>query len=231
MTLVIFDVDGTLVHSDRRDSQVFGQTYLEIYGKPFPTLDWNHFPHVTDHTIFGTAIQQQFGRPIKAGEVEAFQIQYLAYLRHKRAQQPQHFQQVPGASAIVQRLQQESGFGVAVATGGWKAPAEVKLTHIGVDPRQLVLVGADNKVTREEILQSSIEQSQARLASKVEKVVYVGDAIWDIRTTRNMGLNFVGIRHRKDVEVLQAQGASTVLHNYLDQDLFFEVLQAARPPL
>ncbi|GAB5554201.1 MAG: HAD hydrolase-like protein [Saprospiraceae bacterium] len=230
MTLVIFDVDGTLVFSDRRDSQAFGQTYLEIYGKEFPSLDWNHFPHVTDHTIFGTAIRQQFDRSIRVGEIEAFQKQYLARLREKRVASPQHFKQVPGASEMVARLQSEARFGVAVATGGWKVPAEVKLDHIGIDPRELVLVGADNKTTREEILQSSIDQSQAVLP-EINKVVYIGDAIWDVRTTRNMGLNFVGIRHRADVEVLKSQGASVVINNYLDQDHFLEMVESAKPPI
>ena len=230
MTLVIFDVDGTLVYSDRRDSQAFGQTYLEIYGKPFPSLDWNHFPHVTDHTIFGTAIQQQFGRQVDSGEIEAFQAVYLAHLREKRAKQPQYFQQVPGAADLVRRLQRESGFEVAVATGGWKAPAQVKLAHIGIDPEPLVLVGADNKVTREEIIQDSIDQSKAKVVG-IQKIVYIGDAIWDIRTTRNMGLNFIGIRHQKDVEVLESQGASIVLSDYIDQDHFLETLVQAKPPL
>lgn len=230
MTLVIFDVDGTLVFSDRRDSQAFGQTYLEIYGKAFPSLDWNHFPHVTDHTIFGTAIRQQFDRSIRLGEIESFQQQYLARLREKRAAAPQHFKQVPGAAEMVARLQQEPDFGVAVATGGWKRPAEVKLAHIGIDPPGLIIVGADNKATREEIIQSAIDQSQAQLA-KLEKIVYVGDAIWDVRTTRNMGLNFIGIRHRDDLGVLKSLGASEVLSNYLNQDHFFEIVDRAKPPI
>lgn len=229
MTLVIFDVDGTLVFSDRRDSQAFGQTYLEIYGKDFPSLDWNAFPHVTDHTIFRTAIKQQFNRRVRKGEIAAFQLPYLERLRKKRMEQPQHYQEVPGAAAMVACLQATPGFEVAVATGGWKVPAEVKLQHVGIDPQSMVLVGADNKDTREEIVQASIDYSQQNLQG-IKKVVYIGDAIWDVHTTRNMGINFVGIRHREDLEVLQAQGVSVVLSNYLDQDRFFEMVDQAKPP-
>jgi hypothetical protein len=66
-------------------------------------LDWNHFPHVTDHIIFGTAIRQHFDRSIRGG-IEAFQKQHLAHFCEKRVASPQHFKQVPGASEMLTRL-------------------------------------------------------------------------------------------------------------------------------
>jgi len=50
-TLVIFDIDGTLLYSNKVDSQCFADTYEELYSEPFPTIDWTKFPHVTDDTI------------------------------------------------------------------------------------------------------------------------------------------------------------------------------------
>ena len=51
-TLIIFDIDGTLVYSNKVDSKCFSETYQQIYGEPFPSIDWRVYPHVTDHTIF-----------------------------------------------------------------------------------------------------------------------------------------------------------------------------------
>ncbi len=39
MILVIFDVDGTLVFSEKKDSQAFADTYQMVYNRPFPTID------------------------------------------------------------------------------------------------------------------------------------------------------------------------------------------------
>lgn len=229
MILVIFDVDGTLVHSERRDSALFGKTYQEIYGKTFPSLDWSHFPHVTDDTIFQTAIRQHFRRAVDPAEVSVFQDRYMGYLRASRRERPEHFMQVPGASQMVQRLMDDERFELGIATGGWRAPAEIKLDHIEVPHREIVMTGADGKATREEILAETRELSMTNGRS-FEKVVYIGDALWDVRTTRNLGWPFVGIRHRADEEVLHRAGAYQVLRDYQSYDTFVKAVQAAKPP-
>lgn len=227
--LIIFDVDGTLVHSERRDSALFGRTYEEIYGRPFPSLDWNHFPHVTDDTIFQTAIRQHFRRAVDPMEIPAFQEKYMNYLEQSRRERPRHFMQVPGASSLVQRLLEDERFGVGIATGGWKAPAQIKLGHIRLPYERIVLTGADGKTTREEILEETRELSSADGRS-FDKVVYIGDAPWDVSTTRNLNWPFVGIRHRADDEVLLRAGADIVLRDYAGYDTFVKAVQEAQPP-
>lgn len=229
MILVIFDVDGTLVHSERRDSAMFGRTYEEIYGKPFPSLDWSHFPHVTDDTIFQTAIRQHFQRAVVPEEIPVFQERYMNYLRASRRERPEQFMQIPGASTLVQRLLEDQRFELGIATGGWKAPAQIKLSHVSVPHQHMVLTGADGKTTREEILEETRELSTAAGRS-FDKIVYVGDATWDVRTTRNLDWSFVGIRHRGDAAVLKKAGADIVLRDYEHYDTFVKAVAEARPP-
>lgn len=229
MILIIFDVDGTLVHSDRRDSQLFDRTYRELYGRPFPSLDWRDFPHVTDDTLFKTAIRQHFDREVEAHEIPHFQVRYLNYLKVSRQQEPTHFKQVAGASELVRRLMADKNYTVGIATGGWKAPAQVKLGHVEIPHEEMIVTGADGKLTREEILTETMELSH--FGSRFfEKTVYVGDAIWDVSTTRNLNLPFVGIRHRADVEVLYEAGAQTVIEDYQDYEFFLESIAKAVPP-
>jgi phosphoglycolate phosphatase-like HAD superfamily hydrolase len=229
MWLIIFDVDGTLVHSDRRDSKTFDRTYREIYGQPFPSLDWSDFPHVTDDTMFKSAIRQHFERDVKANEITSFKRKYLEYLRASRKETPQHFKQVPGASDLVRNLLTREGISIGIATGGWREPAEVKLGHIQIPYQEIIITGADGKQTREEILLENMELSQTDSRS-FDKVVYVGDAVWDVRTTRNLNLPFVGIRHRADKDVLLEAGAKTVIQDYLCPDTFLEAVRKATPP-
>lgn len=228
-TLIIFDVDGTLVYSEKRDSKTFAQTYRQIYGKAFPTIDWNHFPHVTDTTIFGTAIQDQFGREVEEGEIEAFQDHYIKGLKEKRQQAPSDYKEIPGAMDLMHYLKAHSNYKVAVATGGWQRPAEVKLQHVSIDFSGIPIIGADQRFTREEIIHTAIDRSLNGVSS-FQKIVYIGDAVWDVKTTRNLQMDFVGVRWRNDLEVLSQLGAQRVVQDFRDRDYFLAQVAAALPP-
>lgn len=229
MTLLIFDIDGTLVYSERRDSACFATAYERVYGKPFPTLDWTRFPHVTDTTILGTVIEQHFQRRAEEKELLDFQQEYLALLSEKRRLDPEHSREVPGARQAVDRLLSEENHIIGVATGGWRRPAHLKLQHVGIPSDTLMLEGADGKHTREDIINALVDQARQRHQG-IERIVYVGDAIWDVHTTRNLQMAFIGMRWQGDVEVLEQEGATQVLSNYLEYDRFLEAVARATPP-
>lgn len=230
MILVIFDVDGTLVYSGKKDSLSFASAYKSIYGKDFPSIDWRHYPHVTDTSIFDTAIRQHFGRPTTEEEVLHFQSHYMALLRESRHHTPHHFQEVAGARQLIEHLMADGRYLVGVATGGWRQPAALKLGHVGISISPTLFSGADGKIAREAILEEVIDQARQLNGSAPTRVVYVGDAEWDVRTTRNLQLSFIGVRYEGDYEVLRRQGAQMVIRNYLDIAHFQELLQTACPP-
>ena len=229
MTLILFDVDGTLVYSDKLDSLAFAQTYTEIYQRDFPSIDWSTYPHVTDDTIFATVIQQHFGRPVRKGEMRDFRKPYMDRLVENRRQNPHHFKEVAGAAQLLAYLQSHETYQVAVATGGWSEPAHLKLKHVGINTASMVLIGADGKNTREEILEHAIRDIQQQYPG-LKRTVYIGDAPWDVKTTQNLELNFVGVRYRHDFEVLEQLGARHVVGNYLDVEHFMEQIEQAQAP-
>ncbi len=226
--MILFDVDGTLVYSNKVDSLSFAETYQAIYEEAFPTIDWRAYPHVTDHTIFGTVIAERFGRAVRVGEIETFQDYFVNLLEQKRAATPEEFKMVPAARSAIERLLEED-YVVGIGTGGWERPALLKLKHVGIKTDDLIISAADNKITREDILQDAIDQAQAQYG-QLERVVYIGDAIWDIKTTRNMALDFVGLRLQGDFEVLSDAGANVVLKDYQDYSAFLKAVELARPP-
>lgn len=231
MELVIFDVDGTLVYSERRDSRCFAQAYEQLYSRPFPTLDWNKFPHVTDTTIFDTVIRQHFNRSHDPAEVPPFQELYLSLLRKNRQSQPHLFCEVPGAKTAVQSLGQKENQMIGIGTGGWQQPAALKLKHVGIEVDHRLLSGADGKINREAILQQTIDWAEEINGGAVTRVVYIGDAVWDVRTTRNMQIDFVGVRRLGDVDKLLDAGAQEVIQDYQDKPLFEAAVARAKPPV
>ncbi len=228
-TLVIFDVDGTLVFSNRVDSQCFAQIYETIYGKPFPSIDWRKYPHVTDHTIFNSVIEEHFGRSATQDEIGHFQDHFVSLLEKKRVENPEEFQQVPRARETILALMADPEYVVGIGTGGWKRPAHLKLSHVQIPANQLFVSAADGKVTREAILEEVIADAVSHHAV-FKKIVYVGDAVWDVQTTRNLSLDFVGIRRNGDLHVLHEAGATCVLQDFSDHQLFIQAIQDAVPP-
>lgn len=230
-TLVIFDVDGTLVYSiDKRDSRCFAQTYETLYGRPFPSIDWRRYPHVNDTTIFKSVIAEHFDRSIFPDEIDHFLAHYSAKLLEQRAETPHFFLEVPGAVAAVNRLIDLPAYTVAIATGGWQRPAEIKLDHIGIDTSKMIICGADGKTTREDIIEAALKWAH-QSGQTYDKIVYIGDAIWDVQTTRRMRMDFVGVGFRDEQNILQQAGALHVIPDFNDFDLFISYLTLAKPPI
>ncbi len=230
MTLLIFDVDGTLVQCDHQaDSLCFAETYEQVYGRSFPTIEWSYYPHVTDTTIFQTVVQQHFARQATEAEVSAFQEIYIQRLQQNRLQTPEKFYEIPGAAALLHRLLADPNYVPAIATGGWQRPAHIKLQHVGIPSLSMPVSGADGKTTREDIIEAA-----RRLACVIhptfDKIVYIGDAAWDVHTTRNLNMDFVGIRRHDDIEMLTKLGATQVLSHFNDQEAFLEMVAQATPP-
>lgn len=215
-TFYLFDIDGTLLYSEKRDSQCFADSYASIFGRPFPTIDWTRFPEVTDHVIFRTAFHDHFQRYPTEVEREAFEEHYLAALTQVRSQDGGAFREVPGAVRYWQKLENDPAAIVGIATGGWQKPAAIKLAHVGLPPTPPYAGFANNKFSRVDILQAAID-----LASNdhpIDRIVYFGDAIWDLTTTRKMNIPFVGIRHKGDHAKLTEHGHRFVLTDYEDHE-------------
>ncbi|MEO1518554.1 MAG: HAD hydrolase-like protein [Bacteroidota bacterium] len=229
-TLLIFDIDGTLLHSNKIDSQCFATTYEQLYGKPFPSIDWRNYPHVSDTTIFGAVIQEHFGREPEQEEVRIFQDAFVSMIEERRREKPGDFMEVPSARSTFERLLADDRYVLGIATGGWERPARVKLAHINLPTDALIMSFADGKLTREHIIQDVLDEV-ARRSIPIRRTVYIGDAPWDVRTTRNMSMPLVGIRRRGDMQHLHELGASHVLQDYSDFDAFIQATEQAQVPI
>ena len=103
------------------------------------------------------------------------------------------------------------------------------MQHLGFDTSEMHMSFADGNYTREAILEGSISSARRQHAD-IERLVYVGDAVWDVKTCRNMAIPFVGIRRAGDVEVLHREGAAHVLTDYLDYRKFMDYVEKADSP-
>jgi len=213
-TLIIFDIDGTLVTSDSRDSKAFAEAYEEYFERDFYSIDWKKYKHVTDHTIFHSVYQEHFGHVCLADELAGFQQHYIDKLVANRQAHPELYKEVAGANTMLDLLHKDDRFVIGIGTGGWKRPQLVKLAHVSISVDHIYDSYADDSVTREEILQMSIDL--ARQDHIIEQVIYLGDAIWDLQTTHNMDIPLIGVRHEGDTEFFTDLGVEHVITDFSD---------------
>lgn len=228
MQLVIFDIDGTLLNT----YQVDGDCYVRALDIEFKiTLadqDWDQFETVTDAGIFRELFRQRFGRLPDPGEVQAFIDRFVALLREAYEASPELFQEIRGASNLLKRLGTTDGLRVGLATGGWRASALFKLGCAGISAGKLPLSTAEDGDSRESIVMSCLAQAMTVYeVDHFDRIVSVGDQVWDVKTARAMNLPFVGVG---DPDRLRAWGATQAVPDFEDPDRFLESLNLARAP-
>ena len=225
-TLYLFDIDGTLLYSDKKDSRTFARSYETVFGLPFPTIDWTRFPEVTDHVIFRTAFHDHFKRYPSATEQLVFEQHYSGALAQVRSEdEGAGYPAVPGAVDYWRSLEDDPSAVLGIATGGWRRPQSVKLAHVGLPAAPPYAGYADGMESRKAILQTAIDL--ARVDHEIDRIIYFGDAVWDVLTCRDMGIPLVGVRWRGDHETLRALGLGQVMTDFADVAVVDAMVEAA----
>jgi phosphoglycolate phosphatase-like HAD superfamily hydrolase len=236
MALVVFDIDGTLTRSTGVDDECFVRAMREVVGLSGFDCDWGNYPHATDSGLTQEIVRRHGGREVTAGEQARVQRRMVELLREVAEREPGRFAMVAGAQELMRRLADRRGWGVSIATGAWKASATIKLRTAGLDASGYAAAYADDGVSRQEITLTSIGRAlgvasgRGALQSARERwgaVVYVGDGVWDARTSRELGIGFVGVRVEGDFERLRAEGAGRLLRDYEDVDGAVAMIQRA----
>jgi phosphoglycolate phosphatase-like HAD superfamily hydrolase len=124
---------------------------------------------------------------------------------------------------------ERAGWRIALATGGWETSARLKLAAIGFDTADLVLTTSNDASTRPEIVQLAADKTREAYGP-FDRVVSVGDAVWDVRTAVAGGWPFVGIACGDRSRRLLEAGATSVLDDLVDAHALQAALMSATIP-
>jgi phosphoglycolate phosphatase-like HAD superfamily hydrolase len=192
--LAIFDIDGTLVDSNAVDSVCFVRSIEEEFGIADIDDRWDTYKYATDPGILEEIFEKAFARKPSEPEIERHVGAFLALLREHYSRDSSMFVEIGGAAAMLDMLRTDPEWRVGIATGGWRESARFKLECAGIDHEGLPLVSGSDARSREEILRACIEKSKEIYgADGFDKIVSVGDAMWDLRTAIKLHIGFVGI--------------------------------------
>lgn len=187
MKAIIFDIDGTLLHSAAVDDALYRKAVKTVLGdvQLRPTL--HDYPFVTDTGI----LQQILADNTLAHEerlLEEIRAIFVGLLRdHVSEHGP--FAEIPGARNFLYSLRESPSHAVAMATGGWRQSAEFKLSSAGFDVADIPLATSNDHYERTTIMEIALDS----LGVRFDSVTYYGDGPWDRQACEQLGWDFVAV--------------------------------------
>lgn len=231
MKLAIFDVDRTLVFTRWRDGHGFVQALTDVTGITGVSWDWHSYRYSSDDGIVHEIFERERGRQATPDELAALRTRFVEVLHEHRADDSEFVVEVPGAAALIAQMRASDDWTVALATGGWRVAAHAKLVLAGIDVADAPGGYADDAFGRTEIIGHGRRRAEAA-HGPFDRVVFVGDARWDVKAARRLGLPFVGVGDEPErVDALRRAGAQAIIGDYRDANAARAAFDAAVPPL
>jgi phosphoglycolate phosphatase-like HAD superfamily hydrolase len=227
--LAIFDIDGTLTDTNGVDDESYRTAVATAIEVAPETIDWSGALHVTDAEIF-RHLCERHGRGEPSIELMSrARAEFVERLTATLAQAPHRFSEVAGAADMLRRLSAE-GWCVALATGGWGPSARLKLRAAGLEIDDALLACADDGISRADIVELAKCRAESFYGKRFDRVVSIGDGVWDAETAAALRLPFIGIARDEKAMRLRDAGARVVFPDYQDINGFLAALHTAPPP-
>ncbi len=214
MNLILFDIDGTITNTTLIDYECFVQTFHDLFRLDVSDMQWNDFEHVTDSGVTSEIFKKHLKRELSEEDEKAIKFYFFDLLNLRK----QEISEIPGAIKTLQRLSEMHHTDIAFATGGWKMTAIFKLGSIGYEIGNQIIATADDHFDRAQITLQAINQFRIKHNLRAfESITYIGDGLWDLKASRQLGINFIGIDYLKTNELISA-GAEFVIEDLLHTD-------------
>ena len=185
--LVVFDIDGTLTDTVESYTNIYKDSLKEL-GIKRDYTDFKGFKHHTDSYIGKVIYEENIPGSFSEQKLSEFE----SYLTARCLKES--FREIKGAKKTIESLDKGTNYGVCFATGSLLKPAQYKLDSINVGYSPSLLVASNTIHEREKIVWQAIEQAKAHYkVNSFEKIISVGDGLWDLKTAKNLNLEFIGI--------------------------------------
>jgi len=210
------------------DEECFSKTCQEVLGLEGVSTDWGSYKHSTDSGIVDQIFREAVGRPPNPSELQRFIAHFVSLMDAVHRKDARRFQVTRGVERLFEQLV-ERDWSVGIATGAFRASAELKLKLTGIAPLTVPLSTADEAFDRTEIIRRTMQKilEASPKVTEVEGIVYVGDGLWDWKASRALPAGFVGVTAYGDLSRFAKVGVQHVVPHFEERDRFFQYLEEA----
>jgi len=227
-TLVLFDVDGTLLRTGGAGVRAMTRAFEAVFGQP-DAFQGIPMAGRTDQAILLDALARAGGRLDGEG-FSAFHRVYVEMLREEIARPWPGKGTLPGVREVLDALAARPQVALGLVTGNFAEAAAVKLAHF--DLARYFPWGAfgDDAREREALVPIALQRAAAHGVPTPprHRVFVVGDTPSDVACARAAGVRAVGVATGPyDAATIWASGADSVLADLADTRAVLEALGVA----
>jgi phosphoglycolate phosphatase-like HAD superfamily hydrolase len=230
MKLVMFDMDGTLTDTFAIDENCYVLAIEQALSLTDIVTDWETYTHTSASFCLEAIVRRARGVAPSDAESQAVQTRMVELMEDITRQHGRCTAEIPGAAACVRRLL-DHGYAVAIASGDWEMTARHKLTTAKIPFEGLPAAFCETAHARTEIMLTALQRARRHYGCEnFDRVVYVGDGVWDVRACRELGWPLVGVGEGEQAARLRSLGTSHVITGYQPIEEFLKVLEEAQVP-
>ena len=200
-TLYIFDIDGTLTDSVAMYLISVTKAMMSLGIKNIDT-DYNNYKHHTDSYALRYNYERNFETNLPKHLLQNFENRIV-----EEMQAFDLIYEIKGAKSLIDFFRHK-GIPFSFATGSLPKPTLLKLEQCRIWYEERLLATSMTHETREGFVEDAIERAKNFYnISSFTNIISIGDGLWDLKTARNLSIDFVGIGN-KNKEILLDNGAT-----------------------
>lgn len=230
LTLVLWDIDRTLLYTGDIDRRVYHELFEEVVGRPA-----EHLPARGTGVTMPLAVREL----LRVNTVEPSLIEELAQeiIQRMPGQLGSHHDDIvrtgevmPGAAAALAAVHQRPDFVPTVVTGNLRGSAEIKLKALGLDQYLNLARGgyASDNSHRPALVRVAQQRASDYYGCDFtpETTVIIGDSLEDVRTGLEGGARVIAVASgTTPSEELAAAGAHYVIPDLTDASRLIDLIE------
>ncbi|HLA79554.1 MAG TPA: HAD family hydrolase [Vicinamibacteria bacterium] len=192
-TLILFDIDGTLLSASRVPARILGEVLTEVFGTQGSITSFDYSgktdPQIVRELMRGAGVAEE---RIAKALPEALS-RYVEQLDARLA--PEHVKAKPGVESLLERLAADPRVTLGLLTGNLEPGARIKLRPLDLD--RYFPFGAYGSDSEDRYTLPSLAVARAHACTGVrfegKRVVIVGDSVHDVLCGRSIGVKAVAV--------------------------------------
>lgn len=191
--MVLFDIDGTLVHTQGAGRRAMIQAFTDLFGID-NAFSGYHFSGRTDPAILRDAFVRHFNRPATDEDFDKLRGHYVGLLREEVERTSEQFTVMPGIVEVLERLK-GAGVPTGLATGNLDLGARLKLEPVGLYHYFAFGGYGSDALHRGELTALGIERGRRHANADIPagRAFVVGDSPLDVRAAHYAGAISVAV--------------------------------------